>query len=141
MIEVHAGAGHVRLRWRSCQYISWVSPNGVQHGGIQQDSAPTGWVFHDGGADNNDGCNDGAQSGKWCSQTAGTDTMDGSSYSWMWTVNPNGGVINPPHLQAAWFVLRQDRYLAGLRGHKRDDRYRHHGYGRGRLHGCDGYGQ
>src|SRR6188768_2377026 len=33
------------------QYISWVSPNGVFHDGIQQDSAPTGWVFHDGGAD------------------------------------------------------------------------------------------
>jgi len=86
------------------QYISWVSPNGVFHDGIQQDSAPTGWVFHDGGADNNDGCNDGAQSGKWCSQTAGTDTvLDGSSYTWIWTVDPNGEVINPPHLQAAWF--------------------------------------
>ncbi len=97
-------SGYVPGGGDATQYISWVSPNGVHHDGIQQDSAPTGWVFHDGGADNSDGCNDGAQAGKWCSQTADTDTvLDGSTYTWVWTVDPDGEVINPPHLQAAWF--------------------------------------
>lgn len=89
----------------STDYIAWVSPNGVFHDGITQDSAPdASWVFHDGAANNNDGCNDTLASGKWCSQTASASTvLDGSFYTWTWTVDPNGAFIDPAHLQAAWF--------------------------------------
>ena len=89
----------------STDYIAWVSPNGVFHDGITQDSAPdASWTFHDGAANNNDGCNDNLASGKWCSQTASANTvLDGSFYTWTWTVDPNGAFIDPPHLQAAWF--------------------------------------
>ena len=87
-------------------YIALVSPNGVFHDGIQQDSAPNaGWVFHDGGAQNGQGfgCTGNLSSGKWCSVTAGTDTLLTGTLTWQWTVDPNGGFIDPPHLQADWF--------------------------------------
>jgi hypothetical protein len=87
------------------QYISWVSPNAIFHDGIQQESAPdASWVFTDGGANNANGCDGIEASGKWCSQTADTNTvLDGTLYTWTWTVDPNGELISPPHLQAAWF--------------------------------------
>jgi hypothetical protein len=89
-------------------YLSWVSVNGVPHDGITQDSAPSGFVFHDGAANNNSGCNDISASGKWCSETAGTGTvLDPSlsqpAYTWTWTVDANGAFVDPAHLQAAWF--------------------------------------
>jgi len=96
----------------STDYISWVSPNIAKHaaptGAVQQESAPDAtWAFHDGAANNNSGCNDTLASGKLCSQTSATATvLDGSTYMWSWTIdfeNVADALIDPPHLQAAWF--------------------------------------
>ncbi len=85
-------------------WISWVSPNVAKHDAASQVSSPSGWVFHDGAANNANGCNDVLASGKICSQTAGTSTvLDGTPYTWTFNVDTDGGFILPPHLQAAWF--------------------------------------
>jgi hypothetical protein len=87
------------------QYISWVSPNFAPHNDIDQTGAPdASWLFHDGAANNSSGCNDISASGKFCSQTADTNTvLDGTTWTWTWIVDTDGAFINPPHLQAAWF--------------------------------------
>ena len=89
-------------------WISWVSPNVAKHDAASQTSAPTGWVFHDGAANNSSGCNDNSASGKICSQTSNqTTTLDGTTYTWTFNLDASGNdpFIDPPHLQAAWFGL------------------------------------
>jgi hypothetical protein len=94
-------------------YIAWVSPNLAQHDDASQASSPATdtWVFHDGGANNANGCTDVLASGKVCSQTAGTNTaLDGTTYTWGFILdhaaNPS---IDALHLQATWFSLAGDK--------------------------------
>ncbi len=89
-------------------WISWVSPNVAKHDAASQTSAPSGWVFHDGAANNSSGCNDVSASGKICSQTSNQTTkLDGTTYTWTFNVDASGidPFIEPPHLQSAWFGL------------------------------------
>jgi hypothetical protein len=91
-------------------WISWVSPNVAKHDAASQTSAPSGWQFHDGAANNASGCNDISASGKICSQPLSTDQstkLDGTTYTWIFNVDTTGAdpFIDPPHLQAAWFGL------------------------------------
>jgi PEP-CTERM motif len=90
-------------------YISWVSPNLAHHDGAAQGvvTAPGTWVFHDGGANNNSGCNDALAAGKVCSQDATQlALLDGTMlYSWQFFIDIDESNNDPIalHLQAAWF--------------------------------------